>query len=309
MIDASTPVPTAAGEPPTGPTSERPAVDIVVPFVGSKAERLELDARLSRIALRPGDTVTIADNRTAVITPAATACAIRVVAAAGRPTPGFARNRGAAAGVAPWIVFLDADSVPEADLLDRYFEPAPAEDTAILAGGLRDEPVPPGAPAAARYAHLRGVMTQDDTFAFGAWGYPKSANIACRRSAFESVGGFREDIRAAEDADLTYRLREHGYGIERREAASAIHLSRSTISGLVVQKARWGSGGAWLARQYPGSVPLVAGPGLAVWAVRETIRGLFTAIRRRDRDAAILAVLHPLDALAWQAGRFLSNQR
>jgi hypothetical protein len=205
-------------------------------------------------------------------------------------------------------VFLDADTQPAPDLLDRYFDPAPAPQTALVGGGVLDEEVPPDAPVAARYAYLRGAMSQEDTFSFGEWGYPKSANVACRRSAFDAVGGFREDIRAAEDADLTYRLRTAGWEVERREAASVVHLSRATVRGLLRQKATWGAGGAWLDRAYPGSVALVSGGGLLRWAIRETIRGLFRAARRRDRDAAIYAVLHPLESLAWQVGRRLSNE-
>ncbi len=306
MIDASSPV----REPAPGPSAgaARPAVDVVVPFRGSAAALHELRERLAGLATRPGDTVLVVDN-----TPGGHAAApghgVPVLESTARHTPAFARNRGAEAGRAAWIVFIDADADASADLLDRYFDPPPAADTALIGGGVSDEPVAADAPPAARYAHLRGAMHQDDTFAFGEWGYPKSANVACRRSAFEAVGGFREDIRAAEDADLAYRLRARGYGVERREAASVVHRNRTTVRGLLKQKALWGAGGAWLARQYPGSVPLARGPGLAAWAAREAGRGLAAAVRRRDRDAAILAVLHPLDALAWQFGRCLSNHR
>jgi GT2 family glycosyltransferase len=305
MNDASSPAGSPALAGPDAP--ERPAVDVVVPFLGPRQELRELRARLAALRLRAGDSVLVVDN-----TPRAGAPEpgpVPVLNADERQTPGYARNRGAAEGRAPWLVFLDADTEPSPDLLDRYFEPFPTEATALLGGGVRDEPVPAGAPPAARYAHLRGAMSQGDTFAFGAWGYPKSANVACRRSAYEAIGGFREDIRAAEDADLTYRLRDAGFAVERREAAAVVHRSRTSIRGLLRQKATWGAGGAWLARTYPGSVPLARTRGLAWWAVRETIRGLYHAARRRDRDAAILAVLHPLDALAWQFGRSRSNLR
>lgn len=205
-------------------------------------------------------------------------------------------------------MFLDADVAPADDLLDRYFEPPPAPDTALLGGGVLDEPVPLDAPVVARYAFLRRTMSQQRTFDFGRWGYPKSANIACRRSAFETIGGFREDIRAAEDADLTYRLRGAGFQVERREAASVIHFSRRTLGSLVRQQALWGAGGAWLARVYPESVPLARGSALARWAFGETARGLMR-LRPRDRDSAIYALLRPVEALAFEIGRLLPNER
>ena len=305
MSDVPRPAASPAATAP--PPRQRPTVDVVVPFLGTTSQLEALRRRLSALQLREGDTVRIVDNSPAEPT-TRLGPEVEVLSAPERQAPGFARNRGAAQGRAEWIVFLDADAVPGPDLLDRYFEPLPDPQTGLIGGGVRDEEVPAGAPMAARYAYLRGAMSQEDTFSFGDWGYPKSANVACRRSAFEAVGGFREDIRAAEDADLTYRLRAAGWRVERREAASVIHLSRPTIAALLRQKALWGAGGAWLDRVYPGSVPLVSSPGLVRWALRETVRGLWRAARHRDRDTAIMALLHPLDALAWQFGRRLSNE-
>lgn len=225
-----------------------------------------------------------------------------------RPTPGFARNRGAACGAAEWLVFIDADAQPASDLLDRYFDPPPARRTGLLGGGVIDERVPDDAPPVARYTYLRATMSQERTFGFGKWGYPKSANIACRRCAFEAVGGFREDIRAAEDADLTYRLRAAGWEVERREAAAVVHFNRRTLSELIRQQALWGAGGAWLEKKYPGSVALAGGTGVFRWGLRGTSKGLLNA-RARDRDAVIYALLRPVEALAWELGRLLPNER
>ena len=284
----------------------RPTVDVVVPFRGSDESLQRLRERLATLSLRPGDSVLVVDNTPGRRAPDGD---VPVLHADDVPTPAFARNRGAAVGSAEWLVFLDADAEPRPDLLDRYFDPSPAASTGLIGGGVIDEPAPPGAPAAARYAYLRGAMSQEDTFAFGEWGYPKTANVACRRAAFEAVGGFRDEIRAAEDADLTYRLRAAGWEVERREEATVVHLSRKTLRALLVQKALWGAGGAWVHRTYPGAVPLVGRRGLMWWALRSTVAGLVSAARRRDRDAAILAVFRPLEMLAWELGRLLPNER
>jgi mycofactocin glycosyltransferase len=286
-------------------------VDVVVPFRGRPAELEELLTRLARIRLRTGDSVVVVDN-----TPrrepvnAAGDRSIAVLRAAELSTPGFARNRGAARGSADWLVFLDADVVPPRDLLDRYFVSAPAKRTGLLAGGVRDEPVPSGGSAIARYAYLRGAMSQEDSFRLGKWGYPKTANAACRRAAFADVGGFREDIRAAEDADLAYRLRAEGWDVERREDAVVVHRNRQTVRGYVAQKALHGSGGAWLDREYPGSFPARGGlPGLTWWGVRTAVKGLLSAVWSRDRDAAAWALFEPLEVVVWEIGRSLPNER
>jgi GT2 family glycosyltransferase len=288
----------------------RPAVDVVVPFVGSPAALAELSERLAHLKLGPQDSAVIVDN-----TPSARRVQrpgenrLSVLHATERSTPGFARNRGAAGGSAPWIVFFDADTEPAADLLDRYFDPPPASWTAIIAGGVRDEPVPQNGTAAARYAFIRGHMSQDNTFRLGAWSYPTTSNLAVRRAAFDAVSGFRDDIRAAEDADFTYRVRLKGWEVERRESAIVTHRSRSTLRSFVVQKAVHGAGGAWLNREYPGCLPARRRPGLAWWALRTVASGAIGGIRSGDRDGALWAVFHPLELLVWELGRSLPNER
>ena len=288
----------------------RPAVDVIVPFKGSPEALADLRKRLAALSLRPDDSVVVVDNTPRSEAPVPGDGEVAVLHADALPTPAFARNAGVARGDAEWLVFCDADTQAPPDLLDRYFEPPPAAQTGLVGGGVIDEPAPEGASPVARYAHIRSVMSQEATFDFGdRWGYPKTANVACRRVAFEEVGGFREGIRAAEDADLTYRLRAAGWEVERREAAAVVHASRTTLRGLVVQQALWGAGGAWVHRMYPGAVPLVGKPGLLRWAATTTLGGLRAAVRRRDRDAALLALLRPLEALAWEIGRLLPNER
>ena len=312
------------------PPVTRPAVDVVVPFRGSGAELEELRVRLGRLSLRPGDTLVVVDNTPGRDPPGGAtggqggssgdggegpgagrgAGPGAVTMWAGeRPTPGFARNRGAERGAGEWLVFIDADTDPAADLLDRYFEPAPAPATGLMAGGVIDEQVPAEGPAPARYAYLRGTLNQSRTLALGRWAFVQTANAACRRAAFEGVGGFREDIWPAEDADLTYRLREAGWEVERREHAAVVHHSRRTVRALIRQAAGHGAGCAWLDRTYPGSFPKRRRPGLVWWAVRAAAKGLAGAVRRSDRDEAVWAVFDPLWEVSFELGRSLSIER
>ena len=234
---------------------------------------------------------------------------LRLLAARERPSPGYARNRGAASGSAEWLVFIDADTEPSPDLLDRYFEVSPAETTAQLAGGIIDEPVGPDAPGPARYAYLRGTLDPRRALELVPGPFVQTANVACRRSAFEAVGGFREDIWPAEDADLSFRLRAAGWGIERRDEASVVHFSRRSVRALIGQAARHGAGCAWLNRTYPGSSPPRRLPGLIWWGIRFATAGLVRAALRRDRDQAVRAVYEPLWELAFELGRAGSVER
>jgi len=282
-------------------------VDVVVPFRGSPAELEELRARLARLELREGDSMLVVDNTAGR---GSSDVPVPVMAATEHATPGYARNRGAERGGADWLLFIDADVVPSPDLLDRYFEPQPAEDTAILAGGVRDEPVGAEAGPVARYAYISNAMSQDNTLSYGPkFGFPQTANAALRRAAFEAVGGFREDIRAGEDADLSFRLRDAGWKVERRERAAVVHLSRQTVRALIAQRMRHGAAGAWLGREYPGGFPARRRPGLVWWGLRTATRELVAAARNRDRDAALVAVFEPLEQISYEFGRSLRNER
>ncbi len=288
----------------------RPTVDVVVPFRGEPARLEELRGRLVGLRLGAGDSIVVVDNEpTREFSERARDAVVPVVRATERATPGYARNRGAALGKAEWLVFIDADTSPSPDLLDAYFDPPPRTDTALLGGGVLDEAVPAGAGAAARYQYLRGAMSQQDTYRHGRWGYPKTANAACRRAAFEAVGGFAAGIRAGEDADLAYRLRNGGWGVERRDAATVVHRSRQTARDFLLQKLLHGAGGAWLERSYPGSHPSRRTAGLAWWGMRAVAAGLAAAVWERDRDRAVWAVFDPLDLIVWELGRALPNER
>ena len=288
----------------------RPCVDVVVPFRGEPHDLEQLRARLARLRLRQGDTIVVVDNSPGQRRPESSSNGeVRVLSARERPTPGYARNRGAARGTAEWLVFIDADTEPSPDLIDRYFGVTPAKATAQLAGRVIDEPVGTDAPGPARYAYLRGTLDQSRTLELTPWPFAQTANVACRRRAFEAVGGFREDIWPAEDADLSYRLIAAGWAIERRDEASVVHFNRRTVRGLVSQAARHGAACAWLDRMYPGSFPARRLPGLVWWGIRFATAGLVRFALRRDRDEAVRAVYEPLWELAFELGRTRSIER
>jgi mycofactocin glycosyltransferase len=288
----------------------RPTVDVVVPYLGPPAGLAELSSRLARLRLAPGDTLTVVDNH-----PDARADAgrgqRRVITARRLQTPGHARNTGAAEGDAQWLVFLDADTRPPPDLLDAYFSDPPGPATALLAGGISDEPAEQEGrpPPAVRWAQLTRSMSQDTTLGLGRWGFAQTANCAVRRDAFAAVGGFREELRACEDADLCYRLEAAGWTIERREEARVVHAGRRTLRELLGQQLVHGAGIGWLEREYPGAAPAHRWPGFLLWGIRRAVTGLAAAARGRDRDTALVAILDPVVAWTRELGRSRSNTR
>jgi GT2 family glycosyltransferase len=288
----------------SAPSKTRPAVDFVVPFAGSAAALEELRERLRALDLGGSDTLTIVDNR-----PAGAPAVDGTLRAPERRSSYFARNRGAAAGTNPWLMFLDADVEPPPDLAGRLFAEEPADRTAVLAGGVVDGPLEPHArqPAAARFAMLHASMSQANTLLDGPWSYAQTANCAVRRAAFEAVGGFRDHIRSGGDADLCFRLRALGWQIEPRERAAVVHRSRRTLRKLLRQRARHGSGAAWLDRQHPGSFPRARRLGLVKWTL-QSFAGAAVARARGRREDALIGVVEPLWVWAFELGRLFPNE-
>lgn len=282
----------------------RPSVDIVVPFRGGADERRKVLARMRRLDLGEGERLVVVDNG-----PDAPPADPTLLHAPQRPTSYFARNRGAELGSADWILFLDADTYPEPDLLERFFERAPGERVAVLAGGVRDES-PRDLDAltpAARFAALRAPMDQSNTLGHGRWAYAQTANAAVRREAFESVGGFEETVRSGGDADLCFRLRAGGWAMEERPEAVVIHRNRTTLRALSRQRARHGAGVAWLNRRYPGSFPADRGPRRMLRSARRLARAARDRARG-DRDAATVEFVGVVFHWAFELGRFLGNE-
>jgi len=290
------------------PAAPRPPVDVVVPFAGDAAALAAALGRLAALDRGPRDTVLVADNRP----PAASAVpspppGVRVLPAGARRGSYFARNTGAAAGTNPWIVFLDADVEPAADLLDRLFDPPPGERCAVLGGRVTDAAPGPGAGPAVRFAHAVALMSQDRTLERPAFAYVQTACCAVRRSAFAAVGGFRGELRSGGDADLCFRLRDAGWTLETRPAAAVVHRSRTTTRALLRQRVRVGAGARWLEEHHPGFAPRRPLARALAGDARQAARGLAVALRG-DREAGLLRALQGAADAAFVIGWRLPNR-
>ncbi len=288
----------------SGRPGARPTASVIVPFAGSPEELRACLDHLGRLAVRAGDEVLLADNRAGAAGRGA-AHGVRIIAADGVAAAGFARNRAAEVAHGEWLVFIDADARPSRDLLDRYFDQTPDEQTGMLAGGIAD--VPGGTSAASRYAAQRAQMSQRMTLDRARTPYAQTANLAVRATAFAAVEGFDEQARSGEDADLCFRLAQAGWALEERPAAFVEHPTRASLGALLGQMARHGSGAAWLNRRYPGEFPA---PGARAFGGRlaHAGAGALRGARSGDREQVDAGLVEVVEACALLVGRFLSNE-
>lgn len=278
----------------------RLGVDVVVPVAARDAAALTalLERLRGSLELAPGDSLTVVDNRgLGVLDP-------DVLVAPEVRTSYYARNRGAARGSAPWLVFLDGDVTPAPGLLDAFFTPAPSAEVGVLAGAVRDTPA--GSSLASRFSATKAAMSQEPLLARGAWAFAQTANAAIRREAFEAADGFAAAVRSGGDADLCWRLRDAGWALAARPEAVVDHANRA-LRPLLAQRVRHGTGAGWLAERWPGALPARRWPGLLRWGAARGLSGV-QSLAAGDRDAAAVGLLDGPTAWAFELGRLLPNR-
>ena len=234
---------------------------MVVPFRGDEEAAARLRESLSRLNLKRGDEIIVADNSA----PSGASVAhgtteeplggegeLVHVVAAGERSSYHARNAGARVAKGEWLVFTDADCVPDPNLIDAYFDPVPGPGVGALAGSVITDP--DQSHFLARYAGDRGFLDQEAGL-HTAGDAAATANLAVRHEVFWALEGFTEGIRSAGDVDFCRRLVAAGHAIERRPEARVHHLHRESLADLLGSIARYAAGARWLNERYPGSAP------------------------------------------------------
>jgi Glycosyl transferase family group 2 len=201
----------------------------------------------------------------------------------------YARNVGAEGAGTDWLLFIDADTRPQGDLVERHVEGARDPSAGALAGRIAD----PGGPAnlVSRYIATRGWFDQRYAADQGRWSFGRTANLLVRRAAFEAVGGFCEGIRSTGDTELCWRLAEAGWTVGYTDAAVVVHDHRTTLGGLMRLSARYAAGAAWIRRRH--GEPAYVAESDATTAVKG-LRNALVAGARLDADGVRFRALDGL---------------
>ncbi len=280
----------------------RSAISVIVPFRGNRAAADRLRAALRRIDLCDGDEAIVADNSDDGAAAHIAGDGVRVVRAVGERSAYHARNEGARATTADWILFLDADCRPEPGLLGAYFaEPAQA-DCGALAGQILGET--DQSSLAARYARSRRLFDHADGLIRADGGGAAAGNLLVRRAAFDEVGGFEEGIRSGGDLDFCHRLRAAGWRLEFRPRAVVHHRHRATLPSLLGAVARYGAGARWLNERHPGSSP----PWPLRMGLASAIRDVARHVGRGQVGEALFRGVDCLGLIAHRLGYATSNR-
>lgn len=117
---------------------------------------------------------------------------------------GGARRAAFDGATEDWFVSIDDDCVPDARWLDTMEALINTAAADFLAGEVRPAWEGPPTP----YQEDLALIDQLSSLVVTPFGLMTAvtANLAVRRGAYERAGGFAEDMRGAEDCDLTQRL-------------------------------------------------------------------------------------------------------
>lgn len=165
--------------------------------------------------------------------------------------PSAARNAGARIARGDYLVFTDDDCVAPPYWLDWFDNIVTQNPDADLIGGYA-RPLPhvrrwtPTRWAPFQFMQL-GIWYSDDIVVLCS-----SCHLAVRKRWYERIGGFREQMRWAEDRNLTYRLRRAGAIIYTDPDWHLYHESEATLRQHLRRRVGYGRGAFdQIAREWP----------------------------------------------------------
>jgi glycosyltransferase involved in cell wall biosynthesis len=164
--------------------------------------------------------------------------------------PSAARNCGLRTARGEVIVYLDADTLPTRHWLAELLKPF--ADAAVMLAGGRTLAYLPQTPAE-RYVAASGLYEPQNNIQRQVFPFIPSQNLAVARDAALAVGGWSEDLKAAEDVDFCHRLliKFPGRRMVYQPSAVLFHRNRRSDGELKEQARTYGAGAAHIYRRYP----------------------------------------------------------
>jgi len=222
-------------------------VSIIIPALNEEKNLARvLPAVMAQVG--PGDEVIVVDNGSDDKTVAVAKSFNAKVLVESKRGRGRARNAGIKHAEGEFVVFLDADCVPESNWLKNLLNPF--SDNGIGCSGGEIATVGAATPLS-EFLAGRGHLSQTATARHPFLPFAQTGNVAFRRNVIERIGVFDESLDEGENADLCWRMQlQTQYRITFTGDALATHLHSFSAKSLLRQKLRHARGMVMLFKKY-----------------------------------------------------------
>lgn len=148
-----------------------------------------------------------------------------------------ARNTGIAEARGEWLIFTDADCIPEEDWVTGFHRAISrdGEMPCLYAGRVKVRPQADGMPNPYEiYDMVKGIPQRH----YVRRGYGATANLCVAREVIDRIGAFDARRFSGGDAELCRRAGEKGYRVSYVPDASVVHPARDSWQALVTKSRR-----------------------------------------------------------------------
>lgn len=218
---------------------------------------------------------------------------------------GTARNAGAKEASGDILAFLDADCIAGKRWLKELI-PFFQIDGLGAAGGLVEGYYQKSAldryeGAASSLNMGTRILMEGKTSSVL---YVPTCNMLVRREVFESVGGFKDDMRVGEDVDFCWRMREKGYALLYVPAGKVAHKHRNKLNKMLGRRQDYGTSEAVLYRAHRDKKKRILIP---LWAGLSFLAAVVAILLLSPYPLAAVLLCFGIDLT--QKARLLKGQR
>ncbi|MEN6440350.1 MAG: mycofactocin biosynthesis glycosyltransferase MftF [Syntrophobacter sp.] len=243
--------------------SHYPFVSVIIPVRNRPEEIAACLQSLSRIEY-PADRmeVIVVDDASEDNTPEIVSnFPVRLIALNEQRGASFCRNLGAGDARGEILAFVDSDCLAD-PLWPRELIPAFNDSANGAVGGLVDSCF--HEKSLDRYEKVKSSLNMGPRPTSSRDGsrffYLPACNLLVRKSVFQRLNGFREDMVVGEDVDFCYRLQDSGHHVEYRPVGRIYHKHRNTIRHFGLRRFDYGTSEPLLRRTHPGRVKQLVFP-------------------------------------------------
>ncbi len=280
--------------------ANRDTICVIVPFRGEPATVDRLLGDLRAIDRGPRDELIVVDNSPRPVISAQPD--VTVLRAGELASSYYARNVGARAANADWLLFTDADCRPAPDLLTAYRSALRGELAAVVGGDV--VPAAQQSSLVARWHRSRQHLRAFTQATIGPYASAGTANLLVRKELWLELDGFCE-VTSGADFEFCWRAGRAGSILAYAPAARVEHLHPEDLATVLRNARRYGAGQHWANTRFPGARPAPPIVAQLARAVAGTLAWLLILRFERAAFKAIDGIA--LAGYAW-GYRFDSNR-